>query len=94
MIHGPKGTLPDRETIIGIVNNGHAKAYPIANLTAQSPLLLDNVGNQAIMLVVGPDGKSVRVFSREVGGSSLEFYNRSATNSGDPWALVDISTLS
>ena len=94
VIHGPKGTLPDRETIIGIVNNGEAKAYPVANLTAQSPLVLDVVGNQPIMLAVGPDGKSVRVFSRQVGGRSLDFYSRSATSSSDPWALVDISTLS
>lgn len=91
VIHGPKGTLPDRETIIGIVNNGEAKAYPIANLTAQSPVLLDVVGNQPVMLVVGPDGKSVRVFSREVGGRSLDFYSRGS--SGDSWTLLDTVTL-
>jgi hypothetical protein len=94
VIHGPKGTLTDRETIIGIVNNGEAKAYPVANLTAQSRVVLDTVGNQPIMLVVGPDEKSVRAFSRQVGGRSLEFYSRGATNSGEPWSLVDNSTLS
>jgi Protein of unknown function (DUF3179) len=91
VIHGPKGTLPDRETIIGIVNNGEAKAYPISNLTAQSPVLLDVVGNQPVMLVVGPDGKSVRVFSRDLGGRSLDFYGRGS--SGDSWALLDTTTL-
>jgi hypothetical protein len=93
VIHGPKGTLPDRETIIGIVNNGEAKAYPVAVLTAQSPVVLDVVGNQPIMLVVGPDGKSVRVFSRQVGGSSLDFYSRGVMNSGDSWGLLDTATL-
>jgi hypothetical protein len=93
VIHGPKGTLPDRETIIGIVNNGEAKAYPVAVLTAQSPVVLDVVGNQPIILVVGPDGKSVRVFSRQVGGSSLDFYSRGVMNSGDSWGLLDTATL-
>jgi Protein of unknown function (DUF3179) len=91
VIHAPKGTLPDRETIIGIVNNGEAKAYPISNLTAQSPVLLDVASNQPVMLVVGPDGKSVRVFSRQVGGRSLDFYGRGS--SGDSWALLDTTTL-
>ena len=91
VIHAPKGTLPDRETVIGIVNNGEAKAYPVSKLTAQSPVLLDVVGNQPVMLVVGPDGKSVRVFAREVGGRSLDFY--SGGSSGDSWTLLDTATL-
>jgi Protein of unknown function (DUF3179) len=91
VIHGPKGTLPDRETIIGIVNHGQARAYPVANLTARSPVLLDVVGNQPVMLVVGPDGKSVRVFSRELGGRSLDFYG--GESSGDSWMLIDTATF-
>jgi Protein of unknown function (DUF3179) len=94
VIHGAKGTLPDRETIIGVVINGGAQAYPLAKLTAQSPVLLDEIGSQPIMLVLGPDGKSVRVFSRQVRGQSLEFYGHSAANSDDSWSLVDSTTLS
>ena len=99
VIHGAKGTLPDRETIIGVVNGGMlskgpAKAYPLTKLTPQSPLLLDTLGSQPIMLVLGPDGKSVRVFSREMSGQSLEFYSRSGDNAGSPWALLDSATLS
>src|SRR5450755_2214526 len=33
VIHGTKGTLSDRETIIGIVMDGVAKAYPLNKLT-------------------------------------------------------------
>ena len=91
VIHGPQGTLPDRETIIGIVINSEAKAYPVANLTAQSPVLLDVLDDQPVMLVVGPDGKSVRVFSRELGGRSLDFY--SGGSSGHSWTLLDTATL-
>jgi len=94
VIHGPKGTLADRETIIGVVRNGAAEAYPLSSLTAQSPLVLDTVGGEPIMLALGPDGKSVRVFSRNIAGSTLEFYVRGETKGGEPWALIDSGSLS
>ncbi len=104
VIHGPKGTLPDRETILGVALNGDAKAFPVAKLTAQSPVLLDVVGNQPIMLVLGPDNKSIRVFSRQVSSRTLEFYGKSseaagaasagAASGGAAWSLADSTTLS
>jgi len=94
VIHGTKGTLPDRETVIGVVNNGHAQAYPITKLTTQSPILLDAVGGEPIMLVLGPDGKSIRVFSRQLDARSLDFYGQSVVNQSDVWALADAATLS
>jgi hypothetical protein len=94
VIHGAKGSLADRDTIIGVVNGGAAQAYPLTKLTAQSPVLLDVLGDQPIMLVLGPDGKSVRVFSRQIAGQALEFYGYSVANPSDPWALVDDTTLS
>jgi len=94
VIHGVRGTLRDRETIIGVVSNGEARAYPMTKVTAQSPELLDVVGKQPIMLVAGPDGKSVRVFSRQIAEQSLEFYGHGAANPNDSWELVDAGTLS
>ena len=79
------------ETIIGVVNE-EAKAYPLTKLTPQSPVLLDSVGEQPILLVVGPDGKSVRVFSRKVGTSTLDFYGSSLANADNPWSLLDETT--
>src|SRR5271168_1517632 len=35
VIHGTKGSLPDRETIIGVTLGDAVKAYPLARLTAQ-----------------------------------------------------------
>lgn len=93
VIHGTKGTLRDRETIIGVVRNGVAQAYPLSTLSVQSPVVLDRVGGEPIMLVLGPDGKSVRVFSRRMNGSSLEFYGRGGTNGGDSWALLESASL-
>jgi len=94
VIHGTKGTLADRETIIGVVRNGTAQAYPLSKLTVQSPVLLDSVGGEPIMLVLGPDGKSVRVFSRKIGGNTLEFYSRGQANGSDQWAMLEAPSLS
>jgi Protein of unknown function (DUF3179) len=93
VIHGVKGTLPDRETIIGVVIGGEAKAYPLNKLTAQSPVLQDTLNGKPIMLALGSDGRSLRVFSREVGGKTLEFFRRTDAAANDPFALVDASML-
>src|ERR1700734_3304925 len=49
VIHASKGTLPDRETILGISMNGAARAFPVSKLTLQSPVLIDDVGDQPMM---------------------------------------------
>jgi hypothetical protein len=94
VIHATKGSLADRETILGVVSGASARAYPLTKLTAQSPVVLDVLGDQPIMLVLGPDGKSVRVFSRRLAGRVLEFYGHNAANPSDPWTLVDDATVS
>jgi hypothetical protein len=94
VIHATKDSLPDRETIIGLTNGETARAYPLSKLTAQSPVVLDELGDQPLMLVLGPDGKSVRIFSRKAGGRTLEFYGHFATGVSDPWTLVDDATVS
>lgn len=93
VIHGTKGTLADREIIIGVVRNGSAQAYPLSRLTVQSPVLLDKVGGKPTMLVLGPDGKSVRAFSRVIDGNTLEFYGRGGTIGSDPWTLLESDSL-
>jgi Protein of unknown function (DUF3179) len=80
VIHGAKGTLSDRETIIGVVRNGAAQAYPLSSLTGQVPML-------------GQDGKSVRVFSRTIAGGALEFYGRGEIKGGEPWALFESGSM-
>jgi hypothetical protein len=94
VIHATKGTLPDRETILGVSMNGAARAFPLSKLTLQSPVLIDDVGGEPIMLVLGPDGKSVRAFSREMGANTFEFYGRGGGDTGDPWVLLDSDSLS
>ena len=94
VIHATKGTLPDRETILGVAMNGVARAYPLSKLTVESPVLLDDVGGKPIMLVLGPDGKSVRAFSRQMGKDTLDFYGQGLEGTSEPWALLESTTLS
>jgi hypothetical protein len=94
VIHARKGTLPDRETILGVSLDGATRAFPLTTLTISSPVLIDDVGDEPIMLVLGPDGKSVRTFSRKIGEDTLEFYGRGGGKSGEPWALLDSNSLS
>jgi Protein of unknown function (DUF3179) len=94
VIHGSKGTLPDRETILGIALNGTARAFPLSKLTSQSPVLIDEVGEKPVVLILGPDGKSVRAFSRETATGVLEFYGRGGGDTHDPWELIDSDSLS
>jgi hypothetical protein len=89
VIHASKGTLPDREIVVGIAMNGTARAFPIRRLTKESPVLLDEVGGKPIVLILGSDGKSIRTFSRQLGVDTLDFFGRS-----NPWVLVDSNTLS
>jgi hypothetical protein len=46
------------------------------------------------MLVLGPDEKSIRVFSRQTGGRTLEFYGPSGAQPAGPWRLLDGATAS
>jgi hypothetical protein len=51
---------------------------------AQSPVQ-DRLGGTPILLVVGPDGKSVRAFVSRLDGKDIELFRKS----GKDWVLVD-----
>ena len=50
---------------------GAARAFPFAMLMEQK-LVRDQVGGEPILIVVGPDGQSVRAFRARLPGSSNE----------------------
>jgi hypothetical protein len=47
--------------MMGVTVAGKNKAYPIKSILA-AKLIQDEVANSAVLLVVGPDGTSIRVF--------------------------------
>ena len=85
VISSPRAPLQPRDVIIGLEVTGASRAYPLATLLAQAPIQ-DRLGGTPIVLVVGPDGQSVRAFVSRVDGADVEFFRK--TGSG-PWMLTD-----
>ena len=86
----PKGSpFTARTLVVGITVNGRSKAYPLEALRA-SRVLLDVVGDVPLMLAIGEDGRSVRVFDRRIDGRDHEFV---ATPSAR-LSLTDLETIS
>ena len=67
--------IKDRDLMYGIQAFGEARAWP-AEMVLREGLVRDRLGSEPVMLVVGPDGKSVRAFRARVPGTegSAEFY--------------------
>jgi hypothetical protein len=90
VISFPGTELKSRDVIVGLQISGAARAYPWETVVKQSPII-DHVQGTAVLLVVGPDGKSFRTFVSRVDDQDAEFFLK-----GDPkdWALLDSATAS
>ena len=84
----PRDPFGPRELIAGVRVGSAAKAYPLVALQRQSPVL-DTLAETPLLLVVGDDGRSVRVFERTVDGRELQLFARPG---GKPLRLVDAET--
>jgi hypothetical protein len=80
--------LEPRTLVIGLTINGVSKAYPFDAVVKQS-LILDDVGGVPIIIVLGDDKRSVRVFESRVDGRKLEFFVKPNST---PLTLVDAET--
>jgi hypothetical protein len=98
VISFPGTELKSRDVVIGLTIDGAARAYPWETFAKQSPVL-DRVNGTPLLLVLGPDGKSFRVFLRRIDGHDAEFFLQ-ANSSADPaaenkeWTLLDTTTAS
>ena len=81
----PGQGLSDRDVIIGISINEQARAYP-ENTLRKASLLQDQVGGRPILLVVGPDGKSIRTCIRWKEKTPREFFRNKES---EKWSLID-----
>jgi hypothetical protein len=63
--------LPPRTLVVGVEAGGVSRAYLVDGLR-RSRVILDQVGDTAVAVWLGPDERSVRVFDRTVDGSALE----------------------
>jgi hypothetical protein len=94
VIDFPGSGLKSRDVIMGIERNGVSRAYPLETVLAQSPLQ-DQVGGEQIVLLTGPDGKSVRAFLRRVDTAGVELFKSAeglVDSSGSEWDFHGCAT--
>jgi hypothetical protein len=72
---GAEQPLEPRALSIGILLNNVSKAYPLAALQKQSPVI-DTIGGVPVLIVLGQDNRSVRAYERTVDGHKLEFFKK------------------
>ena len=81
----PGTELKSRDVVIGLVVAGEARAYPVDKILKQSPIQ-DRLGGNPILVVAGPDGKSVRAFLSRIGDTDVELFRKSGAGE---FALLD-----
>ncbi len=81
--------IKPRDLMIGVAASGVSRAYPYKTVLQQK-LIEDHLGAEPVMLLVGPDNTSVRVFRRRLQGvaGDMDFYHIAQT----PDQIMDAST--
>jgi len=69
----PGTELKSRDIVVGLELDGASRAYPWDTLVKQSPVI-DHVHGTPLLVAVGPDGKSFRVFVSRIDGKDAEFF--------------------
>jgi len=90
VISFPGTELKPRDVVVGLEIDGPGRAYPWDTLVKQSPVL-DRVNGTPLLLAVGPDGKSFRVFVSRIDGKDAEFYLKGETE-GETATEVKLGT--
>ncbi len=102
VISFPGTELKSRDVVIGLTIDGAARAYPWETFAKQSPVL-DRVNGTPLLLALGPDGKSFRVFVSRIDGHDAEFFLQGEETADAPaekpaekkqWVLLDTLTAS
>jgi hypothetical protein len=73
VISFPGTELKSRDVVVGLEIDGASRAYPWDTLVKQSPVV-DRVHGTPLLVAVGPDGKSFRVFISRIDGKDAEFF--------------------
>ena len=69
VLNFPEHGFGNRDVMIGIDAFGEARAFPYTKVLDEK-LVQDRVGSHEVILVVGPDGQSVRAFRENIPGST------------------------
>ena len=84
----PADPLQPRDLIVGLAAGDAAVAYPWRTLADQSPIV-DWVGETPVVVLLHPDGRSLRCFERRVDGAAVELFLRTDAR---PPSIVDDRT--
>jgi hypothetical protein len=85
--------IEPHQLMLGVLAAGQAKAYPLKLMLAEK-LIQDQIGDQPLVLVVGPDQASIRVFRAQLAGESntLAFARTLDTAPGEANIMADEQT--
>jgi hypothetical protein len=61
VVQFPNSGLPMREQVLGIANDTSSRAFPVKKVLGNK-LVLDHIGTESVVLIVGQDDASVRAF--------------------------------
>ena len=90
----PGTALKSRDVVVGLELAGQSRAYPLDRTLKESPVQ-DRFAGVPVLLVAGPDGKSVRAFVSRIDGADAEFFRVAGDAGKQPaetaktWTLVD-----
>jgi Protein of unknown function (DUF3179) len=90
----PKTPLKARDLVLGVALSGDSRAYEV-NRVLHEMLIQDRMGADSLLLVVGPDSKSIRVFRAHLDGvETPEFFRKTDSSSNDVKAplMIDSQT--
>jgi hypothetical protein len=73
VISFPGTELKSRDVVVGLTLGGVSRAYPWDTLVKQSPVV-ERVSGTPLLVAVGPDGKSFRVFISRIDEKDAEFF--------------------
>ena len=68
VLNYPEHGLANRDVMLGIEAFGEARAFPYERVKNEK-LVQDHVGSEPVMLLIGPDGQSVRAFREKIPGA-------------------------
>ncbi len=80
--------MKPKDLVIGVKLGNSAKAYPLSSILAHNPVV-DALGASPVVLVAGPDGKTIRCFSRKIEGQTLDLFLKPSSN---PLSFIDSQT--
>ena len=82
--------IEPHQLMLGVLTSGQAKAYPIKLMLAEK-LIQDESGPEPLVLVVGPDQASIRVFRARLPGEpgAVTFVRTAETAPAGEIVMVD-----